>query len=184
MRVIAGRFGGRSLQAPRGLSTRPTSDRVREALFQVLGDVTGLSVLDLYAGTGALGIESLSRGAARVVFVESGRSALACLRRNTQSLGIEDSCELLPLSVERARKAICARAPFHLVLCDPPWDQVGDAMLALGDLLGRGILGAGGRVVVEHRAGTELRVPAGFALLRERHRRWGDTGVSIFSAEE
>src|SRR6185295_8236746 len=95
MRVIAGRLGGRRLVAPRGLATRPTSDRVREALFSMLGDVAGAMVLDLYAGTGALAIEALSRGAERAVFVENARPALAALHENLGSLGLEGKAKVL-----------------------------------------------------------------------------------------
>ena len=89
MRVVAGEFGGRRLAAPRGARTRPTADRVREALFSMLGDLSGLRVLDLYAGSGALGIEALSRGAGSAVFVESDARAAAVLERNLASLGLE-----------------------------------------------------------------------------------------------
>ena len=87
MRVVAGEFGGRRLQAPRGRATRPTADRVREALFSMLGDVGGARVLDLYAGSGALGIEALSRGAASAVFVDSEARAAEAIRRNLDTLG-------------------------------------------------------------------------------------------------
>ena len=89
MRVVAGEFGGRRLRAPRGAGTRPTADRVREALFSMLGDVSGARVLDLYAGSGALGIEALSRGAASAVFVERDAQAAATIRRNLDELGTE-----------------------------------------------------------------------------------------------
>jgi len=89
MRVIAGRFGGRRLKAPAGTSTRPTSDRVREALFSMLGDLEQAAVLDLFAGSGALGIEALSRGARRAVFVERERAAVVALESNLQTLGLD-----------------------------------------------------------------------------------------------
>src|SRR3984885_7528700 len=90
VRVVAGRFGGRSLVAPRGRATRPTSDRVREALFSILGEaVVGAGVLDLFAGSGALGIEALSRGASEATFVDSSQAAVAAVRRNLEALGVE-----------------------------------------------------------------------------------------------
>src|SRR5262245_37711296 len=92
MRVIAGELGGRRLQAPRGRTTRPTSDRVREALFAMLGELRGARVLDLFAGSGALGIEALSRGAERTVFVERDAAALGALSANLDSLGLGDRC--------------------------------------------------------------------------------------------
>ena len=120
MRVIAGRLGGRKLVAPRGLSTRPTSDRVREALFSALGAVTGARVLDLFAGTGALGVEAISRGAARAVFVESARPALAALRENLGALGLAESARVVPQLAERALGAVIAEGPFDLIFADPP----------------------------------------------------------------
>ena len=97
VRVVAGRLRGRGLSAPAGDATRPTGARVKEALFSILGDVTGARVLDLYAGSGALGIEALSRGAASGVFVESARPALACLRENLTKLGLDDVATTLPV---------------------------------------------------------------------------------------
>src|SRR5262249_36636856 len=105
MRVIAGHLGGRRLSAPRGLATRPTSDRVREALFSALGDVGGATVLDLYAGTGALGIEALSRGAAGATFVENARPALAALRGNLAALGLEEQARVIAQPVARSAAA-------------------------------------------------------------------------------
>src|SRR5262245_29771258 len=90
VRIIAGELGGRVLKAPAGRATRPTSERVREALFSILGDVEDLAVLDLFAGSGALGLEALSRGAARAVFVEEARAALGALKKNVESLGVAE----------------------------------------------------------------------------------------------
>ena len=120
MRVIAGRFGGRRLSAPRGARTRPTADRVREALFSVLGDLEGARVLDLFAGSGALGIEALSRGAAEATFVDSAPAALRALRENLTALDLE-------AEVRRAdargflRSARKAGREYDLVFLDPPY---------------------------------------------------------------
>lgn len=179
MRVVAGRFGGRTLDAPRGTATRPTTDRVREALFSVLGDLDGARVLDLYAGSGALGLEALSRGAAHATLVETSRSALAVIRRNVAKLGVEDATTVVPLPVERASGAIEAEAPFDLVLCDPPWPDLDRALGALDRLLARGILAPLARVVVEHPAGREVGLP-GVRAEKSDQRRWGDTAVSLF----
>jgi 16S rRNA (guanine(966)-N(2))-methyltransferase RsmD len=111
MRVIAGELGGRVLKAPAGNRTRPTADRVREALFSVLGDVHGCNVLDLYAGTGALGIEALSRGASRAVFVENASDAIRCLRNNLSTLGLANRSVLVCRPVERARDELVKMAP-------------------------------------------------------------------------
>ena len=182
MRVIAGRWKGRVLRAPKGSSTRPTADRAREALFSVLGPLGGARVLDLYAGTGALGIEALSRGAAWVTFVESGRSALEALRSNVSALGMEEEVLVVPVPVERASLAVAAHAPYDLVLCDPPWARIEPALAALQKLLPALRLGPGGRVVIEHPARSPLGVGTEWPLVRVDHREWGDTAVSIFEA--
>ena len=104
MRVVAGAFRGRRLAAPRGRSTRPTADRVREALFSMLGDVEGARVLDLYAGSGALGIEALSRGAASAVFVDDDALAVAAIERNLEPLGADGTVVRADASATRARR--------------------------------------------------------------------------------
>src|SRR5262245_58864726 len=121
VRVIAGEFGGRRLQAPRGLKTRPTSDRVREALFMTLEPLTGLQVVDLYAGSGALGIEALSRGARFVDFVESDRSARAALGDNLAALELSARARVWPLALPGGLTRLAgALAAADLVLADPP----------------------------------------------------------------
>src|SRR5829696_2263003 len=122
MRIVAGQFRGRRLQAPHGTSVRPTSDRVREALFSILGDVTGLRVLDLFAGSGALGIEALSRGAADAVFVESSRRAAEVVRENLRAVGEEDA----PVRVESVQaylRRASGQATYDLVFADPPYSS-------------------------------------------------------------
>lgn len=179
MRVIAGRFGGRTLVAPRGKATRPTSDRVREALFSILGDVAGTRVLDLFAGSGALGIEALSRGAAAATFVESSRAARACIDRNLDALGLTSRTRVLGTSVERSAKALTDAGPFELVLCDPPWAELPRVAPLLGRLLPL-LLAPGARVVLEHPAGDEPSLAVPSLELAER-RAWGDTGASFYS---
>lgn len=123
MRIIAGEFGGRRLGTPPGEGTRPMLDRVREAVFSTLGDrVPGAHVLDLFAGTGSLGLEALSRGASHVRFFESDRRMAAVLRANVQALGVEERCEVI------VRDALDARSwgegPFDLLFLDPPYPVV------------------------------------------------------------
>ena len=178
MRVIAGTLGSQRIDAPSGSATRPTSDRVREALFAVLGDVAGASVLDLYAGSGALGIEALSRGAARATFVEARSAAQSTVRNNLSRLRLTDRSELVPLRVERALKAVLKRAPYTLVFADPPWSDYPRAAEIIWALVGSpGVLAPDARVVVEHPARTELRLPPALEVLDER--TWGDTGVTL-----
>ena len=176
MRVIAGRLGGRRLTAPRGLATRPTSDRVREALFSALGDVRGARVLDLYAGTGALGIEALSRGALQATFVESARPALAALRENLASLGIEDLGRAVASPVGRALTGL--RGPFDLVFADPPYAAIAEAAAVLATL--RPALADEARVVVEH--ASRDAAPAIAGLTPRPSRAYGDTAVTIYDA--
>jgi len=174
MRVIAGRWGGRRLQAPRGDATRPTADRVREALFSVLGErVAGARVLDLFAGSGALGIEALSRGAAEATFVDSAPAAVSAVRANLEALGGE--AEVRRSDARRFLGAASAAARYYdLVFLDPPYRLAG----RLGDELTAAlpvVLAPGAVVVVEsdRRAPLELSLP----LLDER--RYGDTLIRI-----
>jgi len=176
MRVIAGKLGGRRLVAPRGSATRPTTDRVREALFSMLGPLSGARVIDLFAGSGALGIEALSRGASSAVFVESSRAALSALRANLQELELEDATTVLGAPLERSRAALERLAPFDLALCDPPWARLASVVGWL-EQSAPAWLAPGARLVLEHdkRDAPEL---ASFALTTRR--AWGDSAVSIF----
>jgi 16S rRNA (guanine966-N2)-methyltransferase len=179
MRVIAGELGGRTLVAPRGMATRPTSDRVREALFSVLGQVGDAAVLDLYAGTGALGIEALSRGAARAVFVESGAAALAALRKNLAALGLRDRARVVDRPVARAHAETLAAGPFDLVFIDPPYVLVREVPAAMDRLTAEGALGPGVRVVLEH--GSRDPPPDLPGLERGPTRAYGDTSLTFFT---
>ncbi|XYH96980.1 16S rRNA (guanine(966)-N(2))-methyltransferase RsmD [Sorangium sp. So ce1128] len=180
MRVIAGRLGGRRLAAPRGEGTRPTADRVREALFSSLGDVTGALVCDLYAGTGALGIEALSRGARRAVFVESGRPALATLRENLAALGLDEAGRVVPLPVERALDLLRDEGPFDLALLDPPYAALAKAAAAAARLAGPlGLLAPAGRLVLEHARRDPSPEIAGLTCAAVR--TYGDTAVSFYT---
>jgi len=181
VRVVAGRLRGRVLSAPAGDATRPTGARVKEALFSILGDVSGARVLDLYAGSGALGIEALSRGAVGAVFVESGRPALACLRENLSKLGLGEVATTLAVRVESAAPQLKRHAPFELVLCDPPWRDIEAARAALDALARAGLFAPAARIVLEHSAKEPPATPEGPALLQVcDQRRWGDTAITIF----
>ena len=181
MRVIAGEFKGQRLLAPRGWKVRPTSDRVREAIFSALGErVEGAAVLDLYAGTGALAIEALSRGAARAVLVDRDtRPALG----NVERLGLGDRAQLIRADVERwlgqgsggpdARK-------FDLVFVDAPY-RLADRVTDLLDIHLPELLAPGGRAVVESGAGRPLRIAS---LERLRQRRYGAADVSMYGEAE
>jgi 16S rRNA (guanine966-N2)-methyltransferase len=178
VRVIAGRFGGRVLSAPAGRATRPTGDRVREALFSMLGPLDG-AVLDLYAGTGALGIEALSRGARRAVFVERDPRAVTALRGNLAALGLGgEEAEVRPVEARGALRNALARAEaYDLVFLDPPYRLAAGLGDELGGALG-GLLAPGARVVCE----SDRRAPLALELPRTHHRRYGDTIISIHTA--
>jgi len=184
MRVIGGHDRGRRLRAPRGLRTRPTADRVRVTLFDVLGPaVTGARILDLFAGTGAVGIEALSRGAARAVLVERDQSALRALRANLAALGASraaarvlagDVVQLLPtLGAEEG--------PFDFVFIDPPYETT-LAARTLEALVGTRVCRDGSEVVVQHSTRTVLPAVPGLVAHR-RARRFGDTTLTFLKAE-
>jgi 16S rRNA (guanine(966)-N(2))-methyltransferase RsmD len=177
MRVIAGTYGGRRLQAPPGEATRPTSDRVREALFSILGDrVQGARVLDLFAGSGALGVEALSRGAASATFVDSAPAAIRALRANLEALGAE--AEVVRADALRwLRSAPAAARQYDLVFLDPPYRRAGELGAPLSAALAP-VLAAGALVVAEadRRAPLELTMPA------TDERRYGDTLIRFHAA--
>lgn len=178
MRVIAGLYRGRRLVAPPGLDTRPTSDRVREALFSSLGPLPGAVVADLYAGTGALGIEALSRGAERAVFVEDSRPALTALRKNLETLDLLGKTRVIALPVARAAASLLREGPYHLVFVDPPYADLGEVPKLVEALLaGAGIV-PGGRVVVEHARKDPAPPIAGLDLRSTRG--YGTTAVSYY----
>mgnify|MGYP001600989038 CR=1 FL=1 len=183
MRVIAGSQKGRTLIAPRGLATRPTPGRVREALFSMLGDeVQGARVLDLFAGTGSLGIEALSRGAAAACFVEKAPAAVAALRRNLAVVK-QERARLLAMPAERA-VVLLAREQFaaDLVLLDPPY-QSELAVWALDAIVEHRLLAEGAWVVLEH-SGRTAPPPAPSRLNLARSRRFGDVGLCIYRCEK
>ncbi len=175
MRIVAGAARGRRLVAPPGQDTRPTSDKVRGALFNVLGQFfAGGRVLDLYAGTGALALEALSRGCERAVCVESDRRAAECIRKNSLACGVAERVEVRCEPVEQALPRLSG-GRFDLVFLDPPY-RAGPAA-ALGALAP--LLAEQATVVAEHDA-AELPPddPPGLAL--EARRSWGSTGISIY----
>lgn len=149
MRIISGKWRGRTLVAPAGETTRPTSDRAREALFSMLtsrmGSFEELNVIDLFAGTGALGLEALSRGAAHCVFVESDSKAVKCLKANVEKMGASDVSQVLAQPVE---SMMTARNACHLVLMDPPYNS-GLGQRALTRLSSKGWIAEGAWVCLE-----------------------------------
>ena len=156
MRVIAGIYRSRSIWAPEGLDTRPTSDRLRETIFNVLAPVIdGARFLDLYAGSGAVGIEALSRGAAHVTFVESNKKAVRTIRENLKALGIASGADLIEREATKALAHLAASAadgakPFDIVFLDPPYAAEGQYDAALTALSASPLISAETIVIAEH----------------------------------
>lgn len=172
MRVIAGELGGRRLEAPPGADVRPTADRTREALYSILGDIDGLSVLDLYCGTGALGIEALSRGARGAVLVDT---RLEPARVNVEALGLEVRAKLVRRDAIRYLAAPGPR--FDLILCDPPYSLADRLEPELRQLV-PGRLAELGRLVVESPARSPLALDPDLRL--EVDRRYGEASLRIW----
>ncbi|HET9951042.1 MAG TPA: 16S rRNA (guanine(966)-N(2))-methyltransferase RsmD [Candidatus Eisenbacteria bacterium] len=180
LRVVGGTLRGRKLRVP-DQGVRPTSERAREAIFDILGAVwtSGANVLDLYAGTGALGIEALSRGAARADFVERDPAVGRLLRANLASLGLEERTRVVIADLDRGEWPPALAGPWNLVFLDPPYAGEGGARWL--DRLARAPWPPdGGLVVYEHRSGSAIAPPPGLALATER--AYGDTAVSIYRA--
>lgn len=180
MRIVAGTHRGRPLVGPKGPGLRPTADRVRESLFNLLGQFfEGGEVLDLYAGTGALAFEALSRGMSGAVLVDPGAESARLVAENARTLGMEERIELLRMPVGRAIPRLAADGRrFALVLADPPYAEqvVSDVARAVGE---GGLLAEGGTLVVEH-GRRELAPEAVAGLQRVDSRRFGDTMVSLY----
>jgi 16S rRNA (guanine966-N2)-methyltransferase len=175
VRVVAGQYGGRVLRAPRGAATRPTSEKVREAVFAILPDVANATVLDLFAGSGAVGIEALSRGAARATFVDAARAARMVIEANLATLDL--GARATVVGSDAVAFAAAATGPFDAVFVDPPYasDLAARAVAALR----ASALAADAVVVVEHDRRHDPGDELG-AVTRTDHRRYGDTLVSFY----
>ncbi len=180
MRIIAGRYRGLTLKAVSGMATRPTQDRVREALFSILGDfVDGARVLDLFAGTGALGLEAMSRGAEHATFVEMSKNALTVLTANIAITRCQHTT-VLPIPVDRAiRKLAADKAQFDLIFLDPPYGR-NLAHTTVAALVASGILDPQARIVAEHETRGEMP-PELANWFRTDSRKYGDSSLSIYA---
>ena len=184
MRVIAGTYRSRILKSLKGLALRPTSDRLRETLFNVLApNIAGSRFVDLFAGTGAIGIEALSRGAAEVVFIENHPPAATLIRRNLESLGINTGVTVLAVDALRGLAMLASRKQHSLgldyVFLDPPYAAAEDYSRVLEFLGSTDLLAPSGIVVAEHRRNFDLREEAG-VLRRYRVLRHGDAALSFY----
>ncbi len=176
MRIIAGTHRGRRIAAPKGAHTRPTGDRVREALFDLVGPVDGASVLDLYAGSGALGLEALSRGAARCLFAETDPAACRMIRRNLEQLGLAGGRVVQRDAVAILRGEAAAGARHDLVLVDPPYDRWAEIEPELAARL-PDVLAPSGLAVVETSARVEPQLPLDLVTSR----RYGSARLTLFA---
>jgi 16S rRNA (guanine966-N2)-methyltransferase len=186
LRIISGRLRGRTIRAPGGRGTRPTASRVREAIFDVLAHspthartCSGARVLDLFAGSGAMGIEALSRGADHAHFVERDRRAVTELRENLEALGLTASATVLPVAADQAiRRLEAERSTFELVFLDPPYAAVRETEALLRGLVGSTLLARPSLVVLEHAA--DVALPPIEGLGPSLDRRWGDTEAVFY----
>jgi len=185
MRIVAGKYRSRILKSLKGNALRPTSDRLRETLFNVLGaNVAGSRFLDVFAGTGAVGIEAISRGAKEVVFIENHAPAAVLIRRNLESLAITSGAQVLPLDALRGLEKLAAchkptDAPIDFVFVDPPYAEKDQYDRILGFLGAASFLAEGSLVIAEHRRSHELPQRVG-RLLQTRILRQGDAALSFF----
>ena len=184
MRIVAGKFRGAKIEAPKGLATRPTSDRVRQALFNVLIhgapglDLEGLRVLDLFAGSGALGLEALSRGARFALFIEESAAARAAIRRNVEALGLTGATKIWRRDATRLGEAGSVQ-PFDLVFCDPPYGA-GLGERAIAAAAEGGWVAQGAVAVLEERADRIIEWPPLFEEIDRR--RYGDSAIALAKA--
>jgi 16S rRNA (guanine966-N2)-methyltransferase len=192
MRIVAGRHKGRALATPRGDAIRPTSDRLRETIFNILAHglarhgvdfrVEGCRALDLFAGTGALGLEALSRGAAFAVFVDEGTEARGLVRRNVDTLGLGGQTRLLRRDATRLGE-VSPFEPFDLVLLDPPYGK-GLGERALASALAGGWLRPGAVIVLEEAAGADIGWPEGLTVLDRREAGAGEVWIAAAEAAQ
>jgi len=185
MRVIAGKFRGRQLKSLKGMALRPTSDRLRETLFNVISDrLDGARFLDVFAGTGAVGIEALSRGAGEAVFIENHAPAAALIRKNLESLGLRAEARVLALDALRglqrlAGEAGAKHAAYDVAFLDPPYAAAEDYRRVLAFLGASSLLADNSLVIAEHRRNFDLPEKAG-TLGRVRVLRQGDAALSFY----
>lgn len=178
MRIIAGSRKGARIFAPKGLEVRPTGDRVREAVFNLVGPVNGAHVLDLFAGSGALGLEALSRGAASATFVESDRAAAETIVRNLDKLALDGATVFREDAVRRLATDAAAGRRYDLVLVDPPYRMLARFLPALAEHL-PAVVSEDGLVVVESEAREEPELP----LPLRTSRRYGSVRVTLFEGK-
>lgn len=175
MRIITGKYKGRLLKMPRGI--RPTQNKVRKAIFDILGDIEGLSFLELFSGTGAVSFEALSRGVKAVVLVENSPASIAAIKENIKALNLAN-CELLPFSSEKALQVLSGKKKFEVIFLDPPYyNELAKKALQL--ICACDILAANGFIVIQHFIKDNLPDSQGGLILYKRF-KYGDTLLSVY----
>lgn len=181
LRITGGELKGRRLKAPKGEKTRPTADKVKEALFAILaGSLKGARAADLFAGSGALGLECLSRGALSCLFVENRRQALEAIKENIAALHLQDRCQVIMADAAKTNRLFLAKGPFDVVLADPPYER-GLVQKTVESVCAPGFLAGGGWLVLEHSPRERPRALP--ELLLADHRTYGQTELTFFNAE-
>lgn len=175
LRIVAGTHGGRRIQIPAGTATRPTGERVREAVFSSLGDLDGLRVLDLFSGSGAFGLEAVSRGALDAVLVDNSHMAIACIEANINALSLGDQARVIRSDWRKALEVLAKREElFDVAIVDPPWAAVGEVGADLAGFL-TPVLADRATVVCE--SGFKNPMEVDLPLVREK--RYGDTLIRV-----
>jgi 16S rRNA (guanine966-N2)-methyltransferase len=177
MRIVGGMHGGRVLRAPAGAATRPTSEKVRQAIFNILPDVDGAAVLDVFAGSGALGIEALSRGAVHATFFDSAKPALAAVKANLHDLGLDDHATVIAGDAVSLAARHAPGQPYRVVFIDPPYRS--DLAVRAAQALPAATLANDAVIVIEHDRRNAPPDDLG-SLVRTDQRRYGDTLVSFY----
>lgn len=181
MRIIGGEAKGRRIYLPKGCNIRPTADVIKESLFNSLYSVEGKLFLDLFAGSGAVGLEALSRGAARVVFIEKNVTLVNAIKRSVKTLRFENRAEILGVEAEKGLRMISRRGEeFHILFADPPYEK-GFVEKVLQMISERNLVADDGIIVIQHSIREETEGdPGGSCILRER-KRYGETVLSFFT---
>lgn len=178
MQILTGELKGRKIRVPKGNTVRPTSGRIKKSLFDTIGEIEGnIKVLDIFSGSGGLGLECLSRGAVHVVFIEKNRHVAKILSENIKTLGLEKQAEIMGFDYIKALSILSKKSrKFDLILIDPPYSIYRERDVAHMVDLGNKVLGENGMIVVEHNTGRDLTAE-GFAV---RTKKYGETLISFF----
>ncbi len=182
MRITGGALKGRKVKAPKGRGTRPTTDMLRKAVFDVLGPKEVSKVLDLYAGSGAFGFEALSRGAEEVVLVEKDKRTAELIKKNAESLGVKDRVKVLSLDAKRAIRVLAEKGKaFDLIFMDPPYGDVQKLPQVLEEIILKEVLAKGGMLIIQHPSRQDPPQIEGLSL--KKTKTYGDSALSFFIRE-